>query len=120
MVVVVVVVEKEEEEEKKEGKEGGWWWRGRKEGRKDDDCDNDDEPNFPRTEKREFFKLERRAEERWFNGTHCSCRGAEFSSQHTVSSQPPLTPAPGDLVPTFGLFKYLYQCEHTYTNRYNK
>lgn len=26
--------------------------------------------------------------------------GAEFSSQHTLSSQPPLTSVPGDLVPS--------------------
>lgn len=66
---MVVVVKKKEE-----GKEGGWYGGGGKEGGKDDDCDNDDEPNFPTTERHEFFKLERRAEERWLSGTHCSCR----------------------------------------------
>lgn len=40
----------------------------------------------------------------------CSCKGPEFSSRHTRWLQPPITPATGNPIFSFGLKYYTYVC----------
>lgn len=49
----------------------------------------------------------------------CSCRKLQFDPIPTTgSSQPPRTPAPGDLAPSSGCHGYLHSQVHTHTHAY--
>lgn len=57
----------------------------------------------------------------WFRAFTVLSRGSETGSQNPHSSQPPVTPAPGDPTPSSVLSRHLYTCcintdTHTYTN----
>ena len=49
----------------------------------------------------------------------CACRRPEFSCQHkSGSSQPPVTPAPGNPVPSSGLYRHLHSQAHIHIDKH--